>query len=451
MQHPVDTPRPVRNAKAIANIKLLRHNPARAVPHKQPAAQDADAHITPASNQGPSKTKEISVTASHSTTMAGVSTQTDPIQVQEVPAQGQQPHQLHVPRPGLPDPPHQPGNQGMADMRVLIKDLTERMDRAEVSRQKSRSRSTSPKRRRRRSSSRDRRYSPTSERGSTRARRTSTGRRRSSSRTTSRRRSHSPRRRSRTRSTSRHRHSSSRSSSVRQTLPTAQTSSVQSEIDKALAAQYPQLGIHAGKRLPITGLTLEPYRSLPPDLRKQARERRSRRELTFPEHMCGLIKMISKALDPSSEAHAALTHAAQVAQDAATLPWPAVREWTQACMAHIEDRQATWHDAPLFATERTSLSWIKGRQMEAERRYPCPLYNKGKCDHKNTHAQEGTTWVHACALCLYMTGLEKTTHGASTCRQKNQNRSYEDHRQDNRSRGNQNRQKRDKQDNYTKN
>ena len=446
MHHAIDPPRPVRNAKTIANIKLLGRIPARAV-----ADQHAGAQTKALSNSGIAKTSNTCPNTTQSIIMAGVSTQTDPIQSLDVPVQAQHANQVPDHQTGHPEPPPLPADHGMADMRVLIKDLTDRMERAEAARHKPRSRSTSPRRRRRRSSSRDRRYSPTSDKGSTRARRTSTGRRRSSSRAPSRRRSHSSRRRSRTRSTSRRRRTSSRSSSARRTPPAAQAISAQNEIDRALAAQYPQLGNHTGKRLPITGLTLEPYRSLPPDLRKNARERRSRRELTFPEHMCGLIKMISKALDPASEAHAALMHAAQVAQDAATLPWPAVREWTQACMAHIEDRQATWHDSVTFATERTSLSWIRGRQMEAERRYTCPLYNRGKCDHKNTHASEGTTWVHACALCFYMTGHEKTTHGAGTCRQKNQARTYDDHRQDNRPRGHQNRQKRDKQDTQTKN
>ena len=170
--------------------------------------------------------------------------------------------------------------------------------------------------------------------------------------------------------------------------------------------------------------------------------------------MCGFLRMLAPTLENTSEAHAAVQHLAQVAQDAAVLPWPAVREWTHACMSHIEDRNSNWHDVETFTNERTRLSWMKGRLMEADRKYPCPLFNKSKCEEKATHAAEGTTWLHLCALCLHMTGQEKPTHGASTCRHRNSHRQGDDrydNRYDNRSRGHQNKNKRDKQDTRPKN
>ena len=102
---------------------------------------------------------------------------------------------------------------------------------------------------------------------------------------------------------------------------------------------------------------------LPPELKVTAGKRHSRRPLTYPEHMCGFLKMLLPTLDPLSETHAALKHAAQVSQDTATLPWQAVRQWTQSCMAYMEDKDATWHDQELFTNERTRLSWIQGRQL----------------------------------------------------------------------------------------
>ena len=455
MQNAVSSPRPERIAKSIANIKLLGHIPQRTDTRSGPAQEATHLQRSPVTSTPPTDAL-VPVNLPKATSMAGVSTQTDPItqQVPDDPAVNPQ---------GTAQPPRDPGQQvtpatephatpaqsahEMADLRNMIKELKDQVDRN----QRQRSRTPPDTQRRRRSSSRDRRYSPASQRGSARARRTSTGRRRSSSRRSSRRRSHSPRRRSRTRSHSRRRRRHSSSPSPRRSSDRSTAAAPQGEITAAIAAQYPTMGTHAGKRLPITGLTLEPYRSLPPDLRKKARERRSRRDLTFPEHMCGFLRMISSSLDPASEAHAALNHAASVAQDAATLPWQAVREWTQACMATIEDRDATWHDVGLFTNERTRLSWIRGRQLEVDQHYPCPSYNKGKCDHKSTHAAEGNTWKHICAICLHATGQEKTTHGASTCRQRNQSRQNDDYRPDYRHKGPQNRQRKDKQDNAPKN
>ena len=438
MQEASASTRPPRNAKAIANVKLQTRVPPRKDTYQGAAIaveqqiQEVSVLIHPA---------HLQPSLPQSSDMAGVATQTDPLQPEDIPI-------TQDAQPGVTPGPLAPA-QEMADMRAMIKSLMDRMDRADKPNTPPQSPTTGP--RRRRSSSRDRRYSPTSERGSTRARRTSTGRRRSSSRRSSRRRSHSPRRRSRTRSSSRRRRRSSRSTSSRRSPNRIPITAQQTDVTAALAAQFPTIGSFKGKRLPVSALTLEPYRSLPPDLRKKAKERRSRRELSFPEHMCGLLKMIMSVMDPVTEAHAALSHAVHVAQDAATLPWPAVRDWTLACMGHIENGDASWHDAALFTNERTRLSWIKGRQMEADRHYPCPLYNKGACEHKLTHASEGTTWKHVCALCLYITGHEKTTHGAGTCRQRNQGRQHDDYRQDNRHKAQQGRQRKDKQDTASKN
>ena len=141
---------------------------------------------------------------------------------------------------------------------------------------------------------------------------------------------------------------------------------------------------------------------LPPDLKEKAGERYSRRRLAFSEHMCGLLRYVAPALDPLSDARAIINHAAQVAQDAAALPWPAVRD-------------ANWHDTDLFSNERTRLSWIKGRQMEIKLKAPCPDYNKDQCPHKDTHAEAGHTWNPVCAVCHYASNIESKTHSAVGC------------------------------------
>ena len=207
----------------------------------------------------------------------------------------------------------------------------------QASRRSSHSRTRSPRRG----------YSPSSNRSGSRGRHGKDRRdRRSESRRT---RSKTPRYRStprRSRSRSRPRaHSRRRSRSRsrgRSTRPKISLRSLRndpaarSDADQALAAQYPLMGSTTGTRLSRSRATLEPYRNLPPDIKKRAGERRSRRDLSLPEHVCGLLFMALKAMDPGTDAYAAVEHTAQVAQDAATMQWPTVLAWSQACLSHLE-------------------------------------------------------------------------------------------------------------------
>ena len=137
----------------------------------------------------------------------------------------------------------------------------------------------------------------------------------------------------------------------------------------------------------------------------------------------------SRPLTPLSTPHAILKHAANVAQDATTLPWPAVRAWTQACVANIEEGKATWHNTDCLTSDRRQQSWINGCQMETKLIAPCPDFNADQCKEKATHSTEGRTWTHLCTLCLYATGEEKPTHGAHACWKKN-SRSNDDPKPD---------------------
>ena len=119
-----------------------------------------------------------------------------------------------------------------------------------------------------------------------------------------------------------------------------------------------------------------------------------------------------------SEVYTALEHIAQVAHDAATIQWPVVRGWSQACMAHLEDGTATWADASIFDRERMGLCWCKGRALP-DVMIPCPAYNTDKCSESSPHSAEGRTWLHQCAVCYYgISERQITDHGAGGCRKK---------------------------------
>ena len=177
------------------------------------------------------------------------------------------------------------------------------------------------------------------------------------------------------------------------------------------------MGKSRGKPIPTSKATLEPYRNLPPDLKERAAERRSRRDLLFPEHMCGTLSMVYKTLDPTTEAYAAIRHAAHVAEDAATLDWRDVRGWSQAYLSHLQEGGNTWLDYELFDRERTKLSWVKGKSRP-ETKVPCHAHNMDECTEKATHHSQGYAWMHVCAICFYGLELEDTHHISKRCGKK---------------------------------
>ena len=294
-------------------------------------------------------------------------------------------------------------------------------------RQRTRSRSRSRSHRRRRSSSRSRRSS---------SRRYSARSYRSGSRSRSGRRAHDTKSRSR----SGRRRRDTVSPSYRQ------RSSSSTRAARALESQYPEMGRPKGRPLPRSGASLEPYRNLPPDLRKRASRRKSRRDLLFTEHMCGFLYTVLKSVDKSSEIYTAVQHAAQVAEDAATLPWPDVREWSQTCLAHIEDGSSSWADPHTFEKDRTKLSWVRGRSKE-DLKVPCHEHNTTKCPEPSTHFSEGKAWLHTCAICFYGIDDDDTSHIARRCKGKAGIKSVRDEgRRDNRWRNNQPHKKEGKQE-----
>ena len=269
-------------------------------------------------------------------------------------------------------------------------------------------------------------YSPSSNRSRSGRRRSASRRRRtrSSSRRRTRTRSparHSSGRRSKSRSRSRSaRRSASRHRSPRRTISPRTLRADQrsaKDAERALDAQYPAMGTSQGNHLHLSRATLEPYRNLPPDIRRRAGERRSRRDLSLPEHLCGILLMALKAMDPHSEVYGAIEHAAQVAQDATTIQWPTVRTWSQACLAHLEGSGASWHDAHIFKDERMRLCWCKGKS-QPDVMIPCPQFNTDICSEKRNHSSEGRTWLHTCGVCYYGINDTKNDHTSQRCRKK---------------------------------
>ena len=99
--------------------------------------------------------------------------------------------------------------------------------------------------------------------------------------------------------------------------------------------------------------------------------------------MCGLLYTNLKSIDHDTELYTAIELAAQVAEDASTLCWNEVREWSQACLANIEAGSATWLSRPLFERDRTNLSWVRGR-AKGNQKLPCHDHNTARTRRRPT-------------------------------------------------------------------
>ena len=120
------------------------------------------------------------------------------------------------------------------------------------------------------------------------------------------------------------------------------------------------MGHSTGRVLDILTPAVRPHDALPPDMKRRVKERtgkKNRKDLTFPEYVCGYSRMLLTEMDPHTDLYAMIEHMSQVAQDAAVAPWPAVRLWTTTCLEYLDEDQATWRDTGLFKDDRNRLVW----------------------------------------------------------------------------------------------
>ena len=192
-------------------------------------------------------------------------------------------------------------------------------------------------------------------------------------------------------------------------------------VTHALARQYQQMGHSTGRVHDIVAPAVRPHEALPPDMKRRARDRtgrKNRRDLTMQEYICGYARMLLTEIDPLSDMYAMVSHLAQVAQDAATMPWPTVRTWTTTCLDYIEDGQATWADGNLFMGEKNRIAWAHSR-YESTTSIPCPAYNNDQCKTAAPHYEGDMRLLHTCAICYYAAPIsqraESTTHNAKSC------------------------------------
>ena len=91
-----------------------------------------------------------------------------------------------------------------------------------------------------------------------------------------------------------------------------------------------------------------PKTCLPPDMRK--RIKKEKRDLTFPEYICGYSRMLAMEVSPDTVLYRKILHMSQLAEDTATLGFAGPRLWSQTCMDHVMEGDVTWKDTNFIAS-----------------------------------------------------------------------------------------------------
>ena len=107
---------------------------------------------------------------------------------------------------------------------------------------------------------------------------------------------------------------------------------------QAIGLQYPVIGVPTGKE------PKRPYDYLPQNIKREMKAAKLKKKLPPLIYVCGYLSLLAEPMEPTSALAANLWHLADVAQDAAGLPWDNVREWADAMRYYSDCCGKSWHD-----------------------------------------------------------------------------------------------------------
>ena len=137
-------------------------------------------------------------------------------------------------------------------------------------------------------------------------------------------------------------------------------------------------------------------------------------DLSYPEYVFGLVRLISTLHKKNDGVRWLLDHFLMVSEDATKFSWENVRDFTNSCFDKVDRREMTWRSGQLIRDERIKLAWISGAKPKAEPA-PCHLFNTGTCDKEDGHVEGNIIMKHRCAVCWYGAGLKECTHLLQDC------------------------------------
>ena len=112
-------------------------------------------------------------------------------------------------------------------------------------------------------------------------------------------------------------------------------------------------------------------------------------DLSFPQWVSGQLTNIYNIQDPNL-AKQALLQVIMSTRDAASLPWPVVRNAWAVSMHEVEEGSLDWSQATQWSLNRLSTSQMAMTNVNnTQPKKPCKFYKDGSCSH----------YSHTCSFC----------------------------------------------------
>ena len=143
--------------------------------------------------------------------------------------------------------------------------------------------------------------------------------------------------------------------------------------------------------------------NVPPQMRwpnegyhgSNGRKRITYDDLSFPQWVSGQLTNIYNIQDPNL-AKQALLQVIMSTRDAASLPWPVVRNAWAVSMHEVEEGSLDWSQTTQWSLNRLSASQLAMTNANpTQLKKPCRFYNEGSCSHEGSHGN----YAHVCSFC----------------------------------------------------
>lgn len=231
---------------------------------------------------------------------------------------------------------------------------------------------------------------------------------------------------------SRRRHYSSRSSE-------SSPSDSDTQVRRALEMLEPRFHRHKGKHDSRDDkiARYRPFAFLDREQQRLILKSGHPEELNLTQHLSGLCAMAQDQCDKRGNVHAILSHITQLLDDQSYMQWHKVRAFSNTVVSNIARGNWMWLDDKMIERCRNNI-YMRSRSVEEPAwSAPCPRYNRGRCEHQETHSVGEVEMRHVCMYCA-ASGFENT-HTLRACNWKrgksggNQyNKPNQDERRDNR-------------------
>lgn len=160
-------------------------------------------------------------------------------------------------------------------------------------------------------------------------------------------------------------------------------------------------------------------------------------ELSFIQHISGLVAMAVESMDPNHDAYGIINHVAQILEDSGYVSWDTLRAFSNNVILNVAKGKWSWCSERAIESCRTNHYMRTRSYEEPAWSVPCPRYNRGRCDEDDTHIIAEVTMRHVCAYCATL-GYENG-HTLRSCHKRRNamgsfqsSRGHSDERKDNR-------------------